>query len=1167
MSYLSDFIEIKRRYSRSINLERDLEYPEAVLGYIPTEKTADILARFLSASLTPNSLRAWTLTGVYGTGKSAFAHFLTSICAPANETICKNAKDILTNAMEFNKIHKSQVARLPNRGFVRAVVTAQREPISNSILRGLHRGANLFWQRVPGVKPKITMTLEAMVAKADRRHFRVSDSTIIELVTEVAKASNTGVLLIIDELGKSLEYAAENYDNDLFLLQQLAELPSGYNDPKVFLLGLLHQSFIDYANSLTTIQRHEWGKIQGRFEDVTFTESPYQMLKVIGSAIDKSKNDINNTYREYAHNWYTAVSVYEGFRGVSLNDILSILPLHPIASMVIPALCQKFAQNDRSLFTFLSSAETSSFSEFLFKTEHDHSRPITYKVHQLYDYFLDTAGMAISSRPNLQRWIEIQNRIRETQLDDEDAIRLVKTIGVLNLVSSSGAFRASKAFVALAMCDNASDKEAFQKWIDHIDLLIEKKVVLWRKSLDELRLWEGSDFDVEQKLVEQLEANKMSVGDLLRKHMPLKPVIAQRHSYKTGTIRYFERYFCDSETDFNTLQTSKEESDGLMFYWVDESSPFPPRLERACEQKPVVFISTNDLVNLKHVCLELESLVKIEATAPELQTDGVARKEIRQRILWSRQKLEEAASRAFDEVYEKASYWVAGEGIGLNRKTPLNSLLSNLCDEHYPKGLVLWNELINRRELSSQAATARNKLIELMIKNNGKERFGITGYGPERSMFESIFTDSTLYREGDGGWVIAEPEKESGIFEVWKAIEDFCFEATDAPQRISTLYDTLLMPPFGLKRGVIPVLLLAVLLKHSDHLALYDNGAFLPVIGPEHFEILVKNPAKFSVKHFQITGLRAEMFKELEELFRRTAARSSITIRNSSILSIVTPLVKFIKSLPPYTLQTVELSREALAIRKAITEVNEPDTLIFNAIPMALGYPNIHSSLDIDKDTIKSIKSKFIRVLRELNNAYAELLEASKNKIHLAFSISSDVSNIKQDLMVRATYVQNVIEPLMKRFVIAATSNTTDEVHWLESILMVISDKPAESWTDEDVIKFEISISDVARRFKNIEALQATRRITSHEGFEAKRICLTNADGSEVHQVVWVDKEKQEQVERLASQILNTSLTHLSAQMQQAVICTLLDSLFPRANHQELNQKDTPTKEPCYGSQ
>jgi hypothetical protein len=34
MPALSDYVSIKRRYSRSVNLERDIEIPDSIIGYI-----------------------------------------------------------------------------------------------------------------------------------------------------------------------------------------------------------------------------------------------------------------------------------------------------------------------------------------------------------------------------------------------------------------------------------------------------------------------------------------------------------------------------------------------------------------------------------------------------------------------------------------------------------------------------------------------------------------------------------------------------------------------------------------------------------------------------------------------------------------------------------------------------------------------------------------------------------------------------------------------------------------------------------------------------------------------------------------------------------------------------------------------------------------------------
>ncbi|MEQ8961427.1 MAG: hypothetical protein RLP02_26465, partial [Coleofasciculus sp. C2-GNP5-27] len=80
---------------------------------------------------------------------------------------------------------------------------------------------------------------------------------IPKLVQDVAKAANTGVFLVIDELGKNLEYAAYNQGTeDLYVLQQLAELPGDSKTP-IYILGILHQAFAEYGQRLATVQRNE----------------------------------------------------------------------------------------------------------------------------------------------------------------------------------------------------------------------------------------------------------------------------------------------------------------------------------------------------------------------------------------------------------------------------------------------------------------------------------------------------------------------------------------------------------------------------------------------------------------------------------------------------------------------------------------------------------------------------------------------------------------------------------------------------------------------------------------------------------------------------------------------------------------------------------------------
>ena len=99
---LAEFLAVNRRYARSINLERDFDAPDAVEGYILTDRAVDALRRILASMFGRKRTTAWTLTGVYGTGKSAFAHFLTSLFGPVDSPARQLALDIARNSLQLD---------------------------------------------------------------------------------------------------------------------------------------------------------------------------------------------------------------------------------------------------------------------------------------------------------------------------------------------------------------------------------------------------------------------------------------------------------------------------------------------------------------------------------------------------------------------------------------------------------------------------------------------------------------------------------------------------------------------------------------------------------------------------------------------------------------------------------------------------------------------------------------------------------------------------------------------------------------------------------------------------------------------------------------------------------------------------------------------------------
>ncbi|MGB2924287.1 MAG: hypothetical protein WBB82_03220, partial [Limnothrix sp.] len=711
------------------------------------------------------------------------------------------------------------------------------------------------------------------------------------------------------------------------------------------------------------------------------------------------------------------------------------------------------------LFTFLTSDEPNSFKHFLEGSAIEHQTVPTLQLHQLYDYFVETVT-GLASRLNLQRWVKIQGLIEDARERSPDILKVLKTIGILNLVTATGKFRATSDLVAWALCD-LPDLDQKSKYLKVIEELKQKGLITHRKQLDELRIWQGSDFNVELEINAEVEKSRTSLTLLLTEVFPLKPLVAQRHYNQKGTLRYFEQRYGDGTTAWEKLTCSDSSFDGLILYWLDVE-PLENIPEKTAEGKPLIVVKIHDFEVLQKRGLEYRALKTIYKKEPKLQSDGVARREVLHRLTEAGRLLDEAIAQALSWSEGQNSCWISGEQIEIHRIRTFQSKLSDLCDQIYDQSMILDNELINRRELTSQGSKARRELITAMIESGEQPRLGFEGYGPEVAMYASTLGASQIHRLIDEEtWGFMPPDEKSGLATVWQVIEDFCMESTEKARSLDGLYQQLEQPPYGIKQGVLPVILAAVLLHHMDDVGVYQDGTFIPVLGVEHFELLIRYPERFAVKSFAIAGLRSQVFKELESILKSPNLKAVGTMRNATLLTVVTPLYQFAKKLPRYTKQTKRISDEAIAVLKILQKTVEPDELLFSGLPQALGLEAITPERSEEQLTnAKELKVRLVNVLREIHGAYDVLLTESRQLIFKAFGVRSEETKLREDLQVRCRYlVGQCIEPTLKRFMLAVLNPEAGDRQWLESLLMIIADKPTESWTAQAVMPFEVSLA------------------------------------------------------------------------------------------------------------
>jgi hypothetical protein len=167
------------RFVRSVNVERDHRDAEALSGYLLTAGGRRVLERITASGSDASSSSAWTVTGPYGTGKSAFCVFVLQLLAPPTFPGHARAKAVLkqSDADSFERVFPSQ--RSP-RGLWPIVVTGSREPMHVALLRGLR--TTIAASKAMGTQNLLTRITKCISQAQSSESF--SDRDFLDLCTE-----------------------------------------------------------------------------------------------------------------------------------------------------------------------------------------------------------------------------------------------------------------------------------------------------------------------------------------------------------------------------------------------------------------------------------------------------------------------------------------------------------------------------------------------------------------------------------------------------------------------------------------------------------------------------------------------------------------------------------------------------------------------------------------------------------------------------------------------------------------------------------------------------------------------------------------------------------------------------------------------------------------------
>lgn len=1050
-------------YSPSVNIIRD---KGANIKYVNTYNGQRAFEQILHAA--PAGTRSFSLVGAYGTGKSTFLWALAEACSGKEEYF-----------QDFDYL-----------------------------LKGYPRFELLDFV---GDFSSITEAF-ALALKCEK-------SKIIEnlsLYADQLNAKKTSLIIRIDEFGKHLEFSAKtNPEEEFYFLQRLAEL---VNDPKrnLLLITTLHQDFTAYAYQLSERQRNEWQKVKGRFKEITFNEPPEQLLLLAAARLAEISFDINESLLNELLSTIGTAKAFPLTDYFNVSVAKKLAPLEILAGSVLTLALQRYGQNERSLFSFIEGKDYKGLDQFLQNPDANLYSLVHVCDYLLYHYYNQ---LIAKENPDFRAWRLIREclEVVEGQFEGvelNEARQLVKLIGLLNLFGKASV-EITDEFLnqyARLVLNQQQTKSAIRQ-------LAEKKVIRFREHNNRYILFEGTDVDIEYAIDEagNIVGNAINVSRLLNEYFKFPVLLAKSYQINIGTPRYFEIKVSDEPIN----EVAKDEKDGfvnLIFSSVLKEEDIRIHSERS--EEAILYVHFRDIIRIRE---EITQIEKIKQAKRKYNDDKVARQEFDQ-ILNHHQNI--LRYLVLDKFYTAdpryVSFFFRGQKVDeINNRRTLNRYLSVVAANVYPDTPHFLNEMVNKTKLSTAIIGARKNLLTRLIENNDEENLGFQAnqFPPEKTIYQALIKANGFHKEIDGTWQLSDPSQGS-FDEVWRSFETFLDNARYAKLSLQEFVDTLLAKPYKLKSGLVDFLLPICLLIRQSDFALFNQNSFIPKLSADVLDLIVKKPSDYALKSFSASGIHLSVFNKYKGLLNQ---KEEDRPSQKGFIEIIRPFLAFYNDLTPYSQQTKKIPKEAIALRYAISESEDPEKTFFEDFPQALGYSL--SELDKDQTKLEVYFNNLRDAIREIRASYQNLL--NRYELFVLEEIIGETDIVFNDwkiiLQKRFKSIKSYIVPSHLRvFLQRLQSNIDDRDTWLSSLANAVIGKQLEEINDADELTLFFKFRTWVHELDNYVDIQ--KQVVEDELQQAVRVEITTLDNGVLKQVMKMPKSKEKEIKKIEDR-MNKELT------------------------------------------
>jgi len=299
-----------------------------------------------------------------------------------------------------------------------------------------------------------------------------------------------------------------------------------------------------------------------------------------------------------------------------------------------------------------------------------------------------------------------------------------------------------------------------------------------------------------------------------------------------------------------------------------------------------------------------------------------------------RQALRPAVDRVLSPGPRGGTWYFLGRPLPVESAVELRSALSAIMDDVFSASPVIMSEMVVRRRPSPVIINARKKVILGILERYSQEFVGIEGDFADKAIFRAVFLRSGLYRPEGERWRFADPSEleDPGLGAVWKRVAEFFSEP--GSKSLHSLTHELMEPPFGVREGLLPVLIAAGIKAFPTPKAIRSRALFVTDLLPSTIEEMVRSPEDYTV---DVVSLTPEQEDYLQDVLARFSTWAPTVAPNDDVIRKAYDAVQgWWEALPASAKATSSISAQARRFRSLIQRP-DPVAVLLKEIPVLLG--------------------------------------------------------------------------------------------------------------------------------------------------------------------------------------------------------------------------------------